>query len=428
MQTKDYKQLQEKMMTQTLENGLTVHFLPKPLFNETYAVLSTNYGSIDDRIIPANGENLVKFPGGLAHFLEHKLFEKEDHDASDVFAQYGASTNAYTSFTKTSYLFSSSRNLKENLDNLLDFVQIPYFSNQTVEKEIGIIGQEIMMYDDDPNWQAYFGAIADLYPDTALAVDIAGTVPSIKQITPEKLYLAHKQFYQPSNMSLFVVGNLDVDQVLEWVQENQAKKDLYTFNNPKRVLDDFYSSNIKHAQTLHMAVQRPKVTIGIKGTQPIANDFSGLVYEEAVNTMFDLLFGETSENYLRLYDQGVIDDSFGYSFEMQRAAHFAIIIGETNQPDAMVQEIRSILLNAKTELAKVEDRLEMVKREAMGATIMSMNSISAIANDYDDYLYGGTGLFDEIDAIRQLTMADIYQAAERFISEDRFSIRQILPE
>ncbi|WP_252903911.1 hypothetical protein [Secundilactobacillus oryzae] len=144
--------------------------------------------------------------------------------------------------------------------------------------------------------------------------------------------------------------------------------------------------------------------------------------------MFDLLFGETSENYLRLYDQGVIDDSFGYSFEMQRAAHFAIIIGETNQPDAMVQEIRSILLNAKTELAKVEDRLEMVKREAMGATIMSMNSISAIANDYDDYLYGGTGLFDEIDAIRQLTMADIYQAAERFISEDRFSIRQILPE
>ncbi|KRM59225.1 EF-P 5-aminopentanol modification-associated protein YfmH [Secundilactobacillus malefermentans] len=427
MQEKNYSELKETIFSQVLDNGLTIHLLPKPEFSETYAVLSTNYGSIDNQIIPNGQTDRVQFPDGLAHFLEHKMFEKKDYDAADVFAKYGASTNAYTSFTKTSYLFSATNYLKENLMNLLDFVQTPYFSHKTVTKEVGIIGQEILMYEDDPNWQAYFGAIASMYDGTAMSTDIAGTVDSIQQITPETLYLAHQQFYQPSNMSLFVVGKFDKDTVLAWVAENQNQKTLLTHMNPTRIKEDYYDKEIVHNQTLKMKLQRPRVTIGIKGIDQVPTGFDGLVYEEAVNTMLDLLFGESSDNYLSLYDEGIIDDSFGYSFEIQRGSHFAIFAGETNRPDEMATRIKSILLNAEQELERLADRLEVIKREAIGATLLSMNSLSTIANDYDDNLFGGTGLFDEIAAIRQLEMPNILKAAKSFVNEEMISIRKILP-
>ena len=187
-------------------------------------LFSTNYGSIDN-IFGYAGEELKSVPDGIAHFLEHKLFEKEEGDVFQKFGDQGASANAFTSFTRTSYLFSASNRVKENLLTLLDFVQEPYFTPETVEKEKGIIGQEIQMYQDDPNWRQFFGILNNMYPKHPLHIDIAGTIESIAEITADDLYRCYETFYHPSNMTLFVVGDIDPNEMMTWIKENQATKD-----------------------------------------------------------------------------------------------------------------------------------------------------------------------------------------------------------
>lgn len=177
-----YDQLQETLYTETLDNGLTVTLLPKNEFHKTYALFTTNYGSIDNTFVPLGKGEMVTVPDGIAHFLEHKLFEKEDGDVFQKFGKFGASANAFTSFTRTSYLFSSTEKVKENLMTLIDFVQDPYFTEETVNKEKGIIAQEIQMYDDEPDWRLFFGLLSNLYPKHPLHIDIAGTVDSIMEI------------------------------------------------------------------------------------------------------------------------------------------------------------------------------------------------------------------------------------------------------
>src|SRR5699024_5710194 len=206
MHKKSYPLLNETLYEEILANGLKVLLLPKKNFHKTYGLFSTNYGSIDNKFGYA-GEDLQQVPDGIAHFLEHKMFEKKEGDAFQLFGKLGASANAFTSFTRTSYLFSATENIKKNLLTLLDFVQDPYFTEETVEKEKGIIGQEIQMYQDDPNWRLFFGILQNLYPKHPLHIDIAGTIASIEKITAADLYRCYQVFYHPANMTLFVVGN-----------------------------------------------------------------------------------------------------------------------------------------------------------------------------------------------------------------------------
>src|SRR5690606_13607321 len=201
-----FPQLDEQLYYEKLDNGLDVYLLPKTGFYKTYATFTTKYGSIDNHFVPLGKEEYVKVPDGIAHFLEHKLFEKEDGDVFQKFSRQGASANAFTSFTRTAYLFSSTSHVEKNLETLLDFVQEPYFTDQTVEKEKGIIAQEIRMYDDNPDWRLYFGMIKNLYEKHPVRIDIAGTVESISAITKDMLYTCYNTFYHPSNMVLFIVG------------------------------------------------------------------------------------------------------------------------------------------------------------------------------------------------------------------------------
>lgn len=219
-----FEQLQEELYYEKLANGLDVYILPKRGFNKTYATFTTKYGSVDNHFIPLGKEEFVKVPDGIAHFLEHKLFEKEDGDVFQQFSRQGASANAFTSFTRTAYLFSSTSNVELNLETLMDFVQEPYFTEKTVEKEKGIIGQEITMYDDNPDWRLYFGLIENLYQNHPVKIDIAGTIDSISHITKDMLYECYNTFYHPSNMLLFVVGPVDVEKIMNQIKENQAKK------------------------------------------------------------------------------------------------------------------------------------------------------------------------------------------------------------
>src|SRR3954454_10802446 len=229
-----FDQLQEELFHEKLSNGLNDYILPKKGFNKTFATFTTKYGSIDNTFVPLGKEEYAKVPDGIAHFLEHKLFEKEDGDVFQQFSKQGALANAFTSFTRTAYLFSSTSNVEQNLETLMNFVQEPYFSEKTVEKEKGIIGQEITMYDDNPDWRLYFGLIQNMYQNHPVSIDIAGTVESISHITKELLYECYGTFYHPSNMLLFIVGPVDAGEVTKQIKENQSKKNFNRISAIKR--------------------------------------------------------------------------------------------------------------------------------------------------------------------------------------------------
>lgn len=430
MEINSYPQFGETLYTATLENGLEVNLLPRKDFHKIYGILTTNYGSIDNEFIPVGEDKLRRFPDGIAHFLEHKLFEKEDHDAFALFGKYGADANAYTSFTRTSYLFQTTRNVDKCVEVLLDFVQIPYFSEKTVEKEKGIIDQEIKMYDDDPNWRLYFGIIENLYPKNALSVDIAGTVDSISKITPKDLYDCYRTFYQPSNMDLFLVGNFDVDEMFELIKQNQANKQLVTNEEIKRA-DEFFDAtgeDIIPYRMNELDVQRPKTIIGIKGLDEVPAGRAGLKYKLAVELLLYLLYSEVSDKYLELYDSGVLDDSFSYDFSLERGFHFATISGDTERPQELSNAVIDIAEHASELLEDKDEAFELAKREMIGRNIQAMNSLESIANRYEAKLFEHATLFDIGTILEQLTLADVKDVAKKFLRSEAISVYQILPK
>jgi len=369
MQQFKYSEFNQNMYQKQLDNGLLVTMLPMEGFHKTYAVLSTEFGSIDNAFVPDQKNELLTVPDGVAHFLEHKMFEKADHDAFDLFGKLGADANAFTSFTQTRYLFSTTSHLHENLDVLLDFVQDPYFTEQTVAKEKGIIGQEITMYNDDPSWRLYLGMLGNLYPNDPMHIDIAGTQESIQKITAPILYDAYRTFYQPANMNLFVAGRLDVEQVLAWVEQNQAVKHFDAPKLPKRtaVISDPTANDVIPFRTLTMAVERPKVMVGLRGIQSFENGKERLLYKWRINLLLAMLFDETSANFLRLYDTGVIDDSFNYNFEIQRGFHLATFSTDTDQMEQFADAMIQILKEAPEQLAAVKNQFEDVSTRCWAA-------------------------------------------------------------
>lgn len=217
MHKQTYVDIEETLYTKKLENGLTVLLLPKQEMSKTYGLFSTDYGSIDQTFVPINDDREITVPDGIAHFLEHKLFEKEDRDVFADFSKQGASPNAFTSFTKTAYLFSATNHIEKNVLTLLDFVQDPFFSEASVEKEKGIIAQEIKMYNDQPNWQSFMGTIQAMFKNHPVKIDIAGTVESIEKITKDDLYTCYRTFYHPENMTFFLTGNFNGEEMMSLI-------------------------------------------------------------------------------------------------------------------------------------------------------------------------------------------------------------------
>ncbi len=428
MDKKIYEQLQETIYTETLENGLRVTLLPKNDFHKTYGLFSTNFGSIDNQFVPRGKTEMITVPDGIAHFLEHKLFEKEDGDVFNTFGRLGASANAFTSFTKTAYLFSSTDHVSESLNTLLDFVQEPYFTDATVNKEKGIIAQEIQMYEDEPDWRLYFGVLGNMYPKHPLHIDIAGTVDSIMDITPELLYENHATFYHPGNMNLFVVGKLDPEETMQLIRENQAKKEYLPVEPIERIFPEETIHDIKSYDFIKMSVNRPKSIVGVKGITEIPNGIKALEYKTTMDLLLTLLFGPTSANYLNLYDKGIIDDSFSYEFNLDRTFHFIDIGGDTKDSVVFSDEIKKILLDAKNSSELTEENLTIVKKRMIGQELQSLNSLEYIANQFSQPSYGEATLFDVVPIIESITLTDIKKAAEEFMIEDHMTTFHILPK
>ncbi|AWM20889.1 EF-P 5-aminopentanol modification-associated protein YfmH [Bacillus subtilis] len=422
----EYEQLQETLYHEKMSNGLDVYVLPKKGFNKTYAVFTTKYGSIDNRFVPLGKNEMVHVPDGIAHFLEHKLFEKADGDVFQDFSKQGASANAFTSFTRTAYLFSSTSNVERNLETLIDFVQDPYFTEKTVEKEKGIIGQEINMYDDNPDWRLYFGVIENLYKEHPVRIDIAGTVESISHITKDLLYECYETFYHPSNMLLFIVGPVDPEAIITQVRENQEKKPYTDQPEIKREEVKEQEAVFRKEKEIKMNVQGPKCLVGLKSKKPFKLGKELLKHELSMNLLLEALFGKSSAQYESLYEKGYIDETFSFDFTAEYGFGFAAIGGDTPEPDQLAEDISSMLLRAG-ELITAE-KIELARKKKIGTFLKALNSPEYIANQFTRYAFLDMSLFDVVTVLEQITLEDVQNVIQEEIAADRLTVCKVVPK
>ncbi|UOQ85636.1 EF-P 5-aminopentanol modification-associated protein YfmH [Gracilibacillus salinarum] len=426
MKHKQYQQIAESIYQETLPNGLRVFILPKKEMAKTFAIFTTDYGSIDQSFVPLNQQDIQTVPDGIAHFLEHKLFEKEDRDVFQDFSKLGASANAFTSFTKTAYLFSATSKIKENLTTLIDFVQDPYFSEQSVEKEKGIIGQEINMYDDQPDWRAFFGTIKSLYHKHPVQIDIAGTIESIADITKDDLYTCYHTFYHPSNMVLFVAGNVDAEETMTLIKNNQDQK---TFAAPSPITRKFPDEPVAVAekeQTIHMPVAVPKALVGIKEAIIPKEPKAFMKKEWMMDIVMDYLFSRSGTAYERLYNEGLIDQSFSSESHLERNFGFSIIGGNSKNPDKLAEFIKDELLQLSSNPID-QQGFERIKKKKIGQLLRAMNSLEFIANQYSHYQLLGIDFFESVEWLEQLTYEETVEFTKNWIDDAQLSTCFVKP-
>ncbi|MDQ0299194.1 putative Zn-dependent peptidase [Salibacterium salarium] len=419
-----FNQLQETIHKEKLPNGLTVYVIPKPGFHKTFASFTTNYGSIDNRFVPIGKNETVEVPDGIAHFLEHKMFEDEQGDVFQTFGEQGASANAFTSFTKTAYLFSSTQETDKNITTLLDFVQHPYFTEQSVEKEKGIIAQEIRMYEDNPDWQLFFNLLSNLYQHHPVKIDIAGTVDSIHKITKDDLYECYETFYHPSNMILCVAGDADPEHIIQLVKENQAAKSFKAPDKIERVLEQEPEAVANSKTVVPMSVNTPKVMIGYKilPTEKEGQDL--LRYELSVEILLEALFGAGSDAYEALYEEGLIDDSFSSEFMLERSVSFVAIGGDTSDPETFEQRIMDTLDKAMNDGID-DEQIERVRNKKIGGFLKQLNSPEFMANQYTDYAFHDLHMFDAVPLLEQITAEEVNAFLSTLFQEKARAVSQI---
>jgi predicted Zn-dependent peptidase len=418
MASTPYPKLQETLWHEKLDNGLEVFILPKPGFTKTYATFTTRYGSVDNHFIPPGGVE-IKVPDGIAHFLEHKMFEEPEGDIFSKFASQGASANAYTSFDRTVYLFTATHEVEANLDTLLHFVQNPYFTNENVDKEKGIIVQEIDMYRDNPDWRVYFGLIEALYQKHPVHIDIAGTADSVRSITKEMLYDCYNTFYHPSNMTLFVVGGVDPVETMERVKRDQASKTFAPSGEIKRLFEEEPKQVKEKKKELQLPVSLPKCLFGFK--EEPGEEKDAVRRELASKLMLEALLGASSTLYQQLYDDNLISDGFGHEYNTGPGYSFSIIGGDTRDPDELVSRV-SEALYAAAKSGISSEIFERTRRKKIGAFLRMMNSPESIASEFTRYRHKGGDLFELVEVYESLTLDEINQRISEHADPQRRAI------
>lgn len=382
--------IKETCLKYVHKSGVTVYMLPMEGVSTAVAQFTAKFGSQDNEF-SVNGGGIVKIPDGTAHYLEHKLFESEEKDAFAMFSETGASCNAGTSFDYTQYYFACTDNFSKNLEILLDFVQDPYFTPENVKKERGIIGQEITMYRDNPSWRVFTNLLEGMYHVNPVRLDIAGTVESIAKITPDTLYDCYNAFYNPSNMYLCVAGNFDPDEVARICDEclkDRAPLNVKTseFTEPPKV-------NIPRV-TLKMPVAKPIFELGFKRAavsgQAQTDEF---IY---YNILMDIMFGEMSDFLTDMRIKGLLNTEFSASVFSGRNHNFPFARGESDNPDAILEEMQKTIRAFKETLPS-EEEFNCVKRANYGSLVREYSSADSIASTLSDAALDGTSPFTVID-------------------------------
>lgn len=383
------------------KSGLKIFVMPKENYKSTYAVFGTKYGSIDTRFKRSDSDEFTVVPEGIAHFLEHKLFESEELDAFTRYAETGASANAYTSFDKTCYLFQCSDRFEDSLRILLDFVTHPYFTKETVEKEQGIIGQEITMYYDVAGWMSTFNLLRCLYKNHPVRIDIAGTVESISEITDKLLYDCYNTFYNLHNMALVVVGNADADRIVAICDECLEKAENVSV---ERSFEDEPRDIVKAYDEYHLAMSVPVFSFGYK--EKCETPERSLKEIVETNILLEVLIGESSPLYSSLIEKGLINSQFSKEYFVGYGYEAIMFDGESTNPQAVADEIKREVALLKKD--GIDDELfETVRRNLYGKEIMQYNDIDAVANGMISCYFSDYGIFDTMDIYKNVTKADI---------------------
>jgi len=404
-------------------SGVTVYFYPTPGKSKSAAMIATKFGSINREFKKYHSDEWMSVPDGIAHFLEHKLFEGKEGNAFDFYARTGAKANAYTSNDRTAYYFVTSDHFYESLEILLKFIKHPYFTAENVEKEKGIIGQEIRMYDDEPSWQGYLSLVQAIYAKHPVRIDIAGTVESISKITDQTLYDCYNVFYNNANLTLCIAGDLNIDKIIE-VCDRQLpveESDVICQKFPEEPVD-ILSKYVEK----EMDVSKPQFYIGIKDNGYVTCD-NWIKRELEIKILITLLFGESSYFYKDLYQKGIINPEFSADYENGVGYGFLLFAGESDTPETVRDAIANICRTFSFDMISAED-FKRVRNALYGDMIRGLDNAESIVNRFVASRLLDGDIFTQLRAISAITLEDVTSLGRNVLNEDVLSMSVIYPK
>jgi predicted Zn-dependent peptidase len=419
-----YEKAGETLYSYEHSSGLKAFVIPRRGYSKKYAAFATNYGSIDNEFIIPGEENVTRVPDGIAHFLEHKLFEQKDGNVMEKFSALGSNPNAYTSFNKTVYLFSCTDRFNENLGLLLDYVQNPYITQESVENEKGIIGQEIMMYQDNPEWKVFVNLLRALYKKHPVRLDIAGTIDSISRIDRDTLYKCYNTFYHPSNMVILAVGDVEPESVFEKVESAILHRE------PRPPISRIYPEEAASADSSYieeqLAVSIPIFQMGHKGRFYGEKGVELLKYETAVKLLLELLIGRSSELFEQLYNDGLINSSFGTDAYVEKQCAFSVLGGESPDPARVRDRFCQALESAKKN-GLDKSGCERLLRLLRGQFMRQFNSVERIANSFITVYFKGVNMFDYLDVYDKISFEYVNEVLHDHFNRESLAMSVIRP-
>ena len=418
------KELGESTFCTTLENGLKVYICQKKGFGKKIGMFGTKYGSVVNDFVDITTGKRIKVPDGIAHFLEHKLFEKEGANALDLFSKMGVSSNAYTSFDQTVYFFETSEKFEESIGMLVKLIKEPYFTDENVQKEQGIIGQEISMYDDDPSFMVYFNALRAMYQKNPVRIDIAGTIESISHITKELLYTCYNTFYSPQNMFFLVVGDVDVDKTIDIIEENIKKYETKVDTNAK--IEKFSEDEPKEVAQKEivqkMEIYLPQLCIGYK--LDLAKKEEIVKNEIIVSIISDMYFSKQSDFFEREYNNGKINSFIDMQYEGSDTFSHVILSTTSTDIDSIEKDILDYINQIKKEPID-EELFEVIKRKKIGEAILSSDSLNVSYRRVIDAILDDTSVYADMEILKNIKASDIKEFLNKLSEENRVSSKII---
>lgn len=414
MQIIESTEIKEKLYTEKLDNGLTIMIIPKSGIRKKYVMWATHYGSLDNKFIIPGEKEVTKVPDGVAHFLEHKMFEQSNGTNSlDTLTALGVNANAYTTTNYTTYLFESTDNFYEALDELMDYVQNPYFTDENVEKEKGIIAQEINMYEDYPDWEVYMNAMRCMYKVNPITIDIAGTVKSIQAIDKDILYKCYNTFYNPSNMVMCFVGDFVPEDLLKEIKKRLIEKP--TQGEIKRIFEEEPEEIVEKRKENKMEVSMPIFVIGIKDKI----DKENLVKKHiAVEILLNLIIGKSSKLYKKLYESEILISEAYLEYEFgENYAHVAIT-GSSKNPDSVLEELQKEIKRLRKEGINNEDFIR-IRNMLYGNAVKEFNSVSAIARMFVTDYFKGVNSFEYLEEYKHAKLEYTKQILDEVFDEEK---------
>ena len=401
--------VKEKLYVEKLENGLTVMIIPKKGIQKKYVIWGTNYGSNDSKFVVPGETNETEVPKGVAHFLEHKMFEQESGiNSLDTLTALGVDANAYTTNDHTAYLFECTENFYPALDELMDYVQHPYFTDENVEKEKGIIGQEIMMYDDYPEWKVYLNAMEAMYHEHPVKLDITGTIETISYIDKDILYKCYSTFYNPANMAMVICGDFTPEELLEEIKKRLIDKKAN--GEIKRIYPEEKGEIVKEKIEQNMDVSQPLFTIGIK--DKLANTKERVRKHIAIEILLNMIIGKSSKLYKELYDNGLLFSALGLDYEFARGYAHILITGQSPRPEEVYEKFKNTVEKMKETPIDVAE-FTRIKKRIYGEYVKEYNDTADIARMFLADFFKEVNSFDYLEEISTINE----QYAEQILKE-----------